>query len=198
MTSRFGKYPKTKDVLYLLGMGTLVAASIFSPGASIILKDILKDVQKKEWEDDGEWDDEYKKFNVYILRRNLRRMQEQKMVEFVEENGEEVIKLTDKGRTKYLRFRLEELSLKGQKWDGKWRLVLYDISKLKKSMQEGFRRTIKQIGLYPLQKSVYLTPYPCADTISYLREYYDLGEEVIMLEVSGLENESFYRDYFDL
>lgn len=195
MASKFGRYPRTKDILYLLGMGTLVAASVFSPGVGIILKGVLKDAQKKEW---VEREDENKKFNVYALRRNLRRLQEQKIVEFIEHEGEEIIKLTEKGKTKYLRFKLQELSFKGQKWDGKWRLVMYDISKLKKGMQEGFRRTIKQIGLCPLQKSVYLTPYPCTNAITYLREYFDLREEVVLLEVSRLENETFYKDYFDL
>ena len=188
-------YPSSKEILYLLGMGTLLIGSIIMPGLGIAAGSLYRAKRKYDW-DQGQ--KEWKKFNIKLLRRNLKRLQEQKIVEIVAENGQEVVKLTQKGRTKYLRFKLEELSLKGSSWDGKWRLVLYDISKLKKPAQENFRRVLKQINFFQLQKSVYLTPYKCGSEIEYLREYFNLSEEVLLLEISKLENESYYKEYFAL
>ncbi len=193
--SRKNEYPNTKEILYLLGIGTLLIGSVIIPGLGVAAGSLHKAKRKYDWNQDQK---EWKKFNIKLLRRNLRRLQNQKIVEIVNENGNKVIKLTRKGRTKYLRFKLEELSLKGKSWDGKWRLVTYDISKLKKSAQENFRRALKQINFFPLQKSVYLTPYKCSDEIEYLREYFNLSSEVLLLEISKLENNSYYKQYFGL
>lgn len=189
------KYPNTKEILYLLGLGTLLTASILMPGLAVAGNAIIRAKRKHDYLNSQK---EWKKFNLILLKRNLKRLQEQKVVEIIKENDQEIIKLTNKGRTKYLRFKLEELSLKGKSWDGKWRLVIYDISKFKKLNQNNFRTIIKTIRFYPLQKSVYLTPYECKEEINYLREYFDLGTEVIYLEINKLENEQFYRDYFGL
>lgn len=191
--SQKNEYPSTKEILYLLGMGTLLIGSIIMPGLGIAAGSLYRAKRRYDWDQDQK---EWKKFNLKLLRRNLKRLHDQKIVEVIDENGQEVIKLTQKGHTKYLRFKLEELSLKGKSWDGKWRLVIYDISKLKRSAQENFRRILKQINFFPLQKSVYLTPYKCTSEIEYLREYFNLSEEVILLEVNKLENEPFYKQYF--
>lgn len=91
---------------------------------------------------------------------------------------------------------MEDWSYQNKSWDGKWRLVIYDIGKFKRNQQENFRRALKHMNFLPLQKSVYLTPYKCQDAVSYLREYFDLGEEVLLLEVNKLENEHLYKQYF--
>lgn len=189
------QYPSTKEVLYLLGMGSLLLGSILMPGLGVAAGALYRAKRRHDWEQDQK---EWRKFNFKLLKRNLKRLHDQKVVEIVDEDGQEVIKLTQKGHAKYLRFKLEELSLKGKSWDGRWRLVIYDISKLKRSAQENFRRILKQINFFPLQKSVYLTPYKCTSEIEYLREYFNLSEEVILLEINKLENESFYKQYFGL
>lgn len=193
--SQKNEYPSTKEILYLLGMGTLLVGSIIMPGLGIAAGSLYRAKRKYDWAQDQK---EWKKFNIKLLRRNLRRLQDQKIIEIINENNQEIIKLTQKGHTKYLRFKLEDLSLKGKSWDGKWHLVIYDISKLKRSAQESFRRVLKQINFFPLQKSVYLTPYKCKEEIDYLREYFNLSEEVLLMEISKLENESYYKQYFGI
>lgn len=193
--SQKDQYPSMKEILYLLGMGALLTASIVMPGLGYAAGSLYRTKRKYDWAQNQK---EWKKFNIKLLRRNLRRLQDQKIVEIVNENDQEIIKLTQKGHTKYLTFKLEELSLKGKSWDGKWRLVIYDINKLKRSAQDSFRRVLKQINFFPLQKSVYLTPYKCIDEIEYLREYFNIGQEVLLLEINKLENEKFYKDYFGL
>lgn len=188
-------YPTTREVLYLLGMGTLLVGSILMPGLAVVGGAIVRTKRKQDFLDSQK---AWRKFNPYILKRNLKRLHKQKVVEIIEKEGQEIIKLTQKGHTKYLKFKLEELSLKGKAWDGKWRVVIYDISHLKRSSQDGFRTMLKQMNFLLLQKSVYLTPFKCKDEIEYLREYFNLGKEVLLLEVSKLENQQFYKQYFGL
>lgn len=188
-------YPINKEIFLLLGVGTLLAASVVMPGLTVAAGAIMRAKRKHDWaENQKEW----KKFNVPLLRRNFKRLYEQKLVEVIEENGQKVVKLTQKGHTKYLRFKMEDWSNQNKGWDGKWRVVLYDISKFKKAQQESFRRMLKQMNFWPLQESVYLTPYKCQEAIKYLKEYFNIGEEVTVLEVNKLENEGYYKQYFSL
>lgn len=176
-------------------MGTLLVGTIFMPGLGYAARMIDRAKRNYEWKESQR---RWKKFNPYVLKRNLKRLRDQKDVEIVEKGGEELIKLTQKGHVKYLKFKLEELSLKGRKWDGKWRIVIYDIAKFKKNQVSAFRNILKYINFFQLQKSVYLTPYQCDEQILYLREYFGIGEEVLILRADKIENEDLYRQYFGL
>ncbi len=195
MRKKYGNYPSSGEIIYLLGMGTLLIGTIFMPGLGYAAKMIEKTKRNYEWQKSQK---EWKRFNPYFLKYNLKRLKQQKVVEIIKENGEEIIKLTRKGRIKFLKFQLEELSLKGKRWDGKWRLVIYDIAKFKKSQTNAFRYILKYINFLPLQKSVYLTPYPCEEQILYLREYFGIGEEVLLIRADKIENEGSYKQYFGL
>lgn len=192
---KIGEYPSTGEIIYLLGMGTLLLASIFMPGLGYTARMIDKAKRSYDWKKSQK---EWKKFNPYFLKYNLKRLKQQKVVEIINKDGQEIVKLTKKGYTKYLKFILEELSLKGRKWDGKWRIVIYDISKFKRNQQTAFRYILKYINFLLLQKSVYLTPYPCEEQITYLREYFGIGDEVILIRADKIENEFVYKQYFGL
>lgn len=90
------------------------------------------------------------------------------------------------------------MALNEQGWDGKWRLVIYDVAKAKRVQSELFRLALTRLRLLRLQKSVYLTPFPCQNEIEYLRQFYTIGTEVQILTVGQLENEPAYRSYFGL
>ena len=181
--------PKVKDVLLLLGAGTFLAASILMPGLPLTLKPFLDEKRKREA-------NEWKRFNTWRLRQVLKRMREQKLVEIVEKNGVQVVKIAENGKKRLLKFNLEEMTLENKKWDGKWRIIIYDILSGKSQERELFRKTLKRMKFHKLQKSVYLTPFPCRDEIEYLRQICGVGNEVIMLTVSGIENERAYKEYF--
>lgn len=188
--------PKVKDVLGLLGVGAVLTACIVFPGLPIGVKSVIDAIEeakrKKEFK-------EWERFNLWRLREVLKRLRQQKVVKIVEENGESVVVLTKKGRTKYLKYKLEEMIIeKPPRWDGKWRLVIYDIAKYKRNTQQAFRRTLKRLKFLRLQKSVYLYPYPCQDEIEFLRQFYGIGDEVIILMVEDLEDEEAYKKYFGL
>lgn len=178
--------PKVKEVLILLGMGAILTASILIPGVAVIMKEYTKyqiAADKKRWE----------KFNIWRLRQLLRRLEAQKIVEVT--NGR--VTLTENGRKKFLRYRLEDMLLTG-KIDGKWRIVIYDIANLKRSQRDHFRSMLKKLHFLQLQESVYLTPYACEGEIEYLKQLFDIGSEVHVIKVVGLENEDAYRSYFGI
>lgn len=179
--------PKVRDVLKVLGVTGFIAASLLMPGLPKILTPYYKK-QQKHW---GH-------FNRRRLKAALRRLQRSGVIEESEHEGEIVFKITEKGKLKLFKYRLEDLQLNQHGWDRKWRLVAYDIPKGKKNQAEAFRTLLKKMSFYQLQKSLWLTPYSCANEIEFLKELYNLKNHVTILTLSRLEGETEYRKYFGI
>lgn len=186
--------PTVRNILLLLGVDTFVAASLVIPALPMASKPIIDLYKKKQREKDlREWN----RFNRYRLRQNFSRLYQQKVIEISEVNGETSIKLTDKGKSKLLKYKLEEIMItKPPKWDKKWRLIAYDIGKEKKLLSEIFRKFLQKLEFLKLQKSLYITPYPCEEQIEFLKQYYGLDENIIYIVVEKIENDKIYKEYF--
>lgn len=187
--------PKAKEVLMLLGAGAFLAASIIFPGLPMAAKPFIdaakeadRNKRQKEWE----------KFNLWRLRQVIKRMQNSKLVEIKEKEGIPIIKITDRGKQKLLKYKVDEMVLDESNWDGKWRLIIYDVASTKRANSEMFRTMLNKLRFLKLQKSVYLTPFKCEDEIEYLRLLFEIGNEVQILKVGSLENEAAYRHYFGI
>lgn len=188
--------PAVKDVLLVLGVTTFVVASVVFPSLPLAAKPILNYYKKKKRQERFK---AWERFNQPRLRYLLKRLYHQKVVDFREVDGQTVITLTERGQKKVLGYKLEEIMInKPPKWDGKWRIIIYDIRKEKRILSDIFRRFLQKMQFLKLQKSVYLTPYPCDMQIEFLRQYYGLGQEVLYLVVESLENEEVYKHYFGL
>ncbi|MEX2028171.1 MAG: hypothetical protein WD988_01575 [Candidatus Curtissbacteria bacterium] len=187
--------PKVKEILVMLGAGTFLAASLIMPGLPVVTKIILDLKEESQRNKDKRV---WAKYNTWRLKQVIKRLHQQKLVEIGQEEGILVIKITEAGKNKLLKYNLENIKLDNSSWDGKWRLIIYDVKTQKKKNSEMFRRMLNRLRILKLQKSVYLTPYKCKDEIEYLRQVYDIGEETMILTVGELENEQAYRTYFGL
>jgi len=182
--------PTVKEILVLLASGLFISAAILAPGLPLAIKpfiDLKKENDYKKW----------KQFNQTRLKQVLKRLKNQKIIEITPSEHGDVIQITEKGKKKNLNFSLEDLRLQ-KKWDGKWRLIIYDIAKEKKKERDYLREILKRLKCFQLQKSVYITPYCCEDEIEYIRQLLGIGQEVKILKVTSLENEKPYREYFGL
>ena len=112
-------------------------------------------------------------------------------------NDYQIVKITDAGRRRILKYSLNKLEIKKPKhWDGKWRLVSYDIPKDKYSRRDTFRAYLETWGFYPLQESVFLHAYPCEKEVGFLREYFGVGGEVRIFTVEEIEDDEPFREFF--
>jgi hypothetical protein len=185
-------YAPVKQVLKIIGVAGVLGVSIFSPGGARLGKEILSVLTDRERE-------VWRRYNPHYLRRTLSRLKKQKLVELTEENGEHVVMLTKGGKRRILRYALEELSIpKPKQWDGRWRMVIYDVDERKKKLRDVFRLTLRSLGFFKLQESVWVYPYPCEEQVTFLREYYGVGNEVLYVVASTLEDDAPYRAYFGL
>jgi DNA-binding PadR family transcriptional regulator len=175
-------------VLKIAGAGLFLAASIVVPTLPVALKPFLTNENEyKVW----------KRFNIPYLKRALNRLEKQKLVEISEEEGMQVVKITDQGRKRILRYALEEVEIKKPGfWDGTWWLVSYDLPEHLGQIRDLFRDYLKAWGFYPLQESVFLHAYPCEKEVDFLREYFGIAEKVRIFRVSKIENDKIFKDFF--
>lgn len=183
------KYASVGDVLKLVGAGFLLAGSFVAPNLPKVLLPFFNSNEHEAW----------RRFNIPYLKRTLKRLEKQKLVEIDEEGGMEVVKITEAGKMKILRYSLDELAVeKPRIWNGAWWLISYDLPKGFEQQRDILRDYLRAWGFYPLHKSVFLHAYPCFKQIEFLREYLGVGEYVRIFKVSQIENDQLFRDFFGL
>ena len=119
----------------------------------------------------------------------------------LEQDGHDIrISLTKEGKKRAGKYQIEDLFLeKPKKWDGKWRLVIFDIPNVSAIIRNVFRRKLKEFGFCPLQKSVWIYPFGCQEEIAFLREFLGADKKQIqVLEVNKIEEEDFLKKFFKL
>ena len=186
------RYAPVGHILTWIGVAGLVGLSLISPSAIMIAKPFLDEKRRKER-------DLWKQYNPSFLKRSIRRLHQQKFVETLRRDGEDVVMLTENGKRRILKYAQNELSIvTPHLWDRRWRMVIYDVDSKKKRLRDVFRTSLKSLGFLQLQKSVWVYPYPCEQQISFLREYYGVGNEVLYVVATTLEDDTPYREYFGL
>ena len=110
-----------------------------------------------------------KRYYPFQVTRALDRLKRKGFIRLVKQQGRGHYEVTEKGSAILARYVLHEQPLpRPRRWDGKWRIVIFDIPDTKKSTAEVFRKSLKNLGLANLQKSIWIHPYECRDQIFYL------------------------------
>jgi hypothetical protein len=172
----------------LLAGGFLILSSIAPAAGARMISGIVGDYFRK------------KKFERGRLLRDLKNLQKRELLSYRELSDEKLeLIITKDGKEKMLTYSLDEIKLNTKKkWDGKWRLILFDIPDHKKTARDAFRQKISVLGLYPIQKSVFITPYECENEIDFIASFFNIRKNILILYVSKFEGEEALRSYFGL
>jgi len=162
----------TKEVLQVLGLGALVVASAAMPGLPKALIEIHKSFRDVNRKDFG---------------RIIHRLSNQKMLSITENEGKFKVEITEKGKRRLLEYDFENISLKSQKRDGKWRLIIFDIPERNKSSREVFRKKLNELGFLRLQDSVFVSAFPCKNEIDFLCNFLGISDYVSLVKLDKIE-----------
>ncbi|MBU2595818.1 hypothetical protein KJ713_03245 [Patescibacteria group bacterium] len=118
------------------------------------------------------------------LFEHLKRMNEVGYIKIKRKQNQISIKLTEKGQIKLLE------NSEGEKTDGKWRMLSFDIPEKLRVRRDNFRRSIKRIGFKQVQKSLWACPFIEADKIEKAITYYKVKKYVayLIIEKSDIKN----------
>jgi CRISPR-associated endonuclease Cas2 len=139
------------------------------------------------------------KIDYERLAYRLNRLERDDYISVSEKDDIVTIHLREKGKKKAIRAKIDEMKLKKpEKWDGKWRVVMFDIPDEKKSARDYFKNKLDEFGFVQIQKSVYAHPYECKDEIDLMRELFEIKPYVNFLVANSFEHEHKYLSKFGL
>ena len=86
------------------------------------------------------------------------------------------------------------------RWDGKWRLVMFDVPEQRKKVRDTLRLLLRSAGFIRFQDSAWIQPYPCDELVTLLRSHLGSGKGEIRYLVASFADESdfAFRKHFDL
>ena len=153
--------PVEQKILLLLAAGLSLALTQNPHRQFRVMKSI-----SKEW----------KKINERSLREAIRRLYKSQLIEYQENSdGTVTMTLSSDGRKKTLRYNLDKIKVKRPKrWDSLWRMVVFDIPEHKKKGRDALSVRLKNMGLLPIQKSVFVSRYECKNEVDFVAEIFEV------------------------
>lgn len=138
--------------------------------------------------------------NRNSLNRAIRTLYESKLVS-TKDNGDGTLTLilSREGKNLALTYNIENMGIqKPARWDGKWRIVMFDVPESQKKTREALRMHFKTMEFYEFQKSVFVHPYQCAKEIEYLIEFYQARKYVRFILATEIDNALELKKHFTL
>jgi DNA-binding transcriptional regulator PaaX len=175
----------TKEILKGMVMGGLIIASFALPNLPQIFSLFGVKTSRER----------------YRLKRAIQNLEKQNFVDIYIKNGEEVMKITEKGKKRILKYQLEDMQIiRPKKWDGSWRLVLFDIPEKYKRRRDAFAYKLKELEFYPIQKSAFLCPFECKGEIDFISEFFGIRKFIHYYIVKKLDtkDENYLKRYYNL
>lgn len=188
MTTKRSSRPRQILKTALVAGGVLLVSTVSPLGGSLLVKQLIAQYFQN------------KKLRRERFLQDLKRLQDRKLIDYRQlPDGRVKITLTKQGKEKTLMFDLDRMTLPKQSWDGKWRLVIFDIPDRQKKAREALRQKIKNLGFYHLQKSVFITPYDCENEIDFICSIFEINRNnVLLLEVNWFEGAEKIQHYFKI
>lgn len=170
----------------------IVGVALSSPyGSRRVVSMVAREISRKF--------DELSRITEEDIRNSLHQLRRRKFIAIkVSKNGRVRVELTRKGKKRFLALKIENIEIKKPKrWDGKWRIVVFDIPERYKTARDALRQKLKQLGFFRIQKSIWVYPFPCKDEIDFICEFFGV-EEFVLLWTVTLEGDIYLQRHFRL
>ena len=149
-----------------------------------------------------------KAFDLIKQVDGIKRARKQKIeraVDKIHQNGLVSLKgnkyyLTSKGFIILNKYKIKKIDiLKPKKWDGYFRIIMFDIPEEKKYARDALNKKLRSLNFLTLQKSVFIYPHECQKEFWEIGNLFDVRENIVFIrtkELSGYKN--FIKQFKDL
>ena len=116
------------------------------------------------------------------------------------ERGRKQVALTPKGRQAIDSLFAAEYQIPEPAfWDGKWRILTFDMRESRKRARNTLRTLLQNAGFVRLQDSVWVYPYSCDEFVELVRAHLRSGTgELQYFTAEALESDKALRSHFRL
>ncbi|MBI4114552.1 MAG: CRISPR-associated endonuclease Cas2 [Candidatus Niyogibacteria bacterium] len=141
-----------------------------------------------------------RKFKKKQVQNSIQYLQRKNLVQCIKKEGNAtVVTITKDGIQRVRKFVIDELTIEKQlQWDGRWRIVIFDIPEQYRSARRALRNKLKELGFLQLQKSAFVYPYPAEDEILFITAIFEVEEYVEFLTVEKMLHDKKLRKFFKL
>lgn len=135
----------------------------------------------------------------YRIQQALRRLEQKGLVERTSFSRGKII-LTSKGKRQAKRLHeAQSITIrKPKQWDGRWRIIIFDIWERRRGVRNALRKALIKAKFVRLQNSIWVYPYDCEEFIAFLRTDLKLGKSVLYIVAEGIEGDSSLKAHFNL
>lgn len=184
MARNFSQRSLAMDLLRVIGKGVLITAFIAIPNLGIALRPLLRHRRQRP--------------RPSRIRQTLQALHHRGYIHVFHRKGKVAYAITNEGKRFIAGASLAVKIPKQVPWDGKWRILLFDIPETKGWQRRIFQSALRRARFFPLQRSVFVTPFPCQKEIREVMQTLNFSsEEVMILETSSLEtSERQLRAFF--
>jgi DNA-binding transcriptional regulator PaaX len=172
-----------KAILKGVVLGGVIIAVVALPGMAPVLN-LFSGKGKKD----------RRMFNNAIYR-----LKKQRMVKMYYKDGKEMIEITEKGKKRLLKYEFDDMKIKKpKKWDGLWRIVIFDIPEKRKKARNAINLKLKELGFYPIQKSTFIFPYECRNEIDFVAEHFFARKYINYIVAKEIDNSNNLKKIFKI
>lgn len=133
------------------------------------------------------------------VQRSLSRLIKKGYVRIEKDGDKKFVRLTAKGEKFAALMGAGGLAPKKPKrWDGKWRMLIFDVPEKRKQVRRRIRTILHSIGFRRLQDSVWIYPYDCEDLVTILKADLKIGKDVLYVIADAIEHDKAMRSHFGL
>lgn len=174
-------------LLRILATSGMVGIALVAPKMTRVLKELDRPAKNRTHL--------YRRISQAVMR-----LEQAGLVTVSGEFGHRKVALTEKGRE-----MLEELEFSGYSvpeatfWDGKWRVLIFDINEKRRVVRDRLRRLLQGAGFVRIQDSVWVYPYECDEFVALVRAHLKSGVgEMRAFVAEALESDKGLREHFRL
>jgi len=143
---------------------------------------------------------DWARINQENFNRSIRRLSKEKLIEDeMLKDGSFKLVLTRKGKkqARVLYLLGNSINFKNpKKWDGKWRVVLFDIPEKDRIFRNILREHLYTLKFFKLQHSVFVSPYPLEKQIAELADLYLAESYVRIITATKIDKETKLKKHF--
>lgn len=161
-----------------------------------VLKD-LGEMMPMPFETPYSWIRRYSGVPRKKYRDTVYQMEKRGIVESSKKSAGKFLQLTRRGELELLLFKGIKIK-KNEKWDGKWRVIMFDIPERARKLRDRFRWLLKRNGYQKIQQSVFINPRPLnKEAVEYLKKS-GLMKYIRILRVDCMDDDRQLRKDFKL
>lgn len=179
--------PMRNLILRTLAVSGMIGVALVAPKTLTLLKKLDRGAVHRK--------------NLYRrITQAITRLESAGLVRTYGKYGKRRVELTSKGHEVIVNVYASEYRIPEPAfWDGRWRIVMFDIREKRRKTRTQLRLLLLGAGFLRLQDSVWVYPYACDEFIGLVRAHLKSGTgEMLSFVAEALESDRKLREHFRL